>query len=73
MSSDTRGKFLKMVRGNTLLRNTGRGTFTDVTDPMAEGFGSWAWGARFADIDNDGWEDLYVVNGYLTQPDKEDL
>ncbi|MEM1111528.1 MAG: FG-GAP-like repeat-containing protein [Pseudomonadota bacterium] len=23
----------------------------------------WTWNARFADLDNDGWQDLYVVNG----------
>jgi hypothetical protein len=73
MNDETRGKYLKMVRGNSLLRNGGDGKFTDVTDPMAEGFGKWAWGAKFADLDNDGWEDLYVANGYISQPDKDDL
>lgn len=73
MSGETRAKYLKMVRGNSLLRNQGRGRFADVTDPMAEGFGKWAWGAKFADLNNDGWEDLYVANGYLSQPDKDDL
>jgi FG-GAP-like repeat len=73
MPGETRAKYLKMVRGNTLLRNLGDGRFSDVTDPMAEGFGSWAWGAKFADFNNDGWEDLYVANGYISQPDKDDL
>lgn len=73
MSEETRSKYLKMVRGNTLLRNGGNGRFDDITDPMAEGFGGWAWGAKFADFNNDGWEDLYVANGYVSQPDKDDL
>jgi hypothetical protein len=73
MGEDTRAKYLKMVRGNSLLRNGGDGRFADVTDPMAEGFGKWAWGAKFADLNNDGWEDLYVANGYISQPDKADL
>jgi hypothetical protein len=73
MPEETRRKFLKMVRGNTLLRNLGQGRFSDVTDPMAEGYGGWAWGAKFADLNNDGWEDLYVANGYISQPDKDDL
>jgi len=25
----------------------------------------WSWTARFADLDNDEWQDLYVVNGVL--------
>ncbi len=73
MPEETRDKYLKMVRGNTLLKNDGSGTFTDVTQPMAEGFGRWAWGTKFADFDNDGWEDLYVANGYISQPDTDDL
>jgi len=73
MPEETRSKYLKMVRGNTLLRNSGEGQFSDVTNPMAEGFGGWAWGAKFADFDNDGWEDLYVANGYISQPDTDDL
>jgi hypothetical protein len=73
LPEDTRSKYLKMVRGNSLLRNLGGGRFADATDPAAEGFAGWAWGAKFADFDNDGWEDLYVANGYVSQPDKDDL
>jgi hypothetical protein len=73
LSEETRKKYLKMVRGNSLLRNSGSGSFSDVTDPMNEGFGGWAWGSQFADLNNDGWEDLYVANGYITQEDEDDL
>jgi hypothetical protein len=73
LTEETRKKYLKMVRGNSLLRNSGSGSFFDVTDPMNEGFGGWAWGSQFADLNNDGWEDLYVANGYITQEDEDDL
>lgn len=73
LTEEIRKKYLKMVRGNSLLRNSGSGSFSDVTDPMNEGFGGWAWGSQFADLNNDGWEDLYVANGYITQEDKDDL
>ncbi|MFT5192611.1 MAG: hypothetical protein ACI9DF_000819 [Verrucomicrobiales bacterium] len=73
MPEETRKKYLKMVRGNTLMRNAGEGHFTDVTNPTAEGFAGWAWGSKFADLNNDGWEDLYVANGYISQPDTDDL
>jgi hypothetical protein len=28
----------------------------------------WSWGGCFADFDNDGFLDLYVMNGYFTAP-----
>ena len=28
----------------------------------------WAWGAQFGDLDNDGREDLYVLNGHYSAP-----
>jgi hypothetical protein len=27
----------------------------------------WAWASNFVDLNNDGWEDLVVANGMLTQ------
>lgn len=53
--------------GNRLYRNDGDGTFTDVTDIAGVREGGWGWGAQFADIDNDGDEDLIHVNGW-TEP-----
>jgi hypothetical protein len=35
--------------------------------------GRWAWSSVFADINNDGWDDLLVANGYLTGRDPRDL
>jgi hypothetical protein len=26
----------------------------------------WSWGAQFGDLNNDGWLDLYLVNGYIS-------
>jgi hypothetical protein len=28
----------------------------------------WSWGGKFADFDNDGWLDIYVLSGYFTAP-----
>ena len=46
-----------------LFHNNGDGTFTDVSDKsgIARSLGK-AWGVVAADIDNDGWMDLFVGN-----------
>ncbi len=50
--------------GNRLYRNKGDGTFEDVTDAAGVREGFWAWGTCFADFNNDGFQDLFLVNGY---------
>ena len=45
---------------NTLFRNNGDGTFTDVTATAGVGGTLSSMTAAWADYDNDGWLDLYV-------------
>jgi enediyne biosynthesis protein E4 len=47
--------------GNTLYRNNGNGTFTDVTRRAGVGAGGWSASAGFFDYDNDGKLDLFVT------------
>ena len=51
----------------TLYKAHGDGTFTDETFAAGLGINSDAlgWGTMFADVDNDGWPDLLVVNGHV--------
>ena len=46
---------------NTLYRNNGDGTFTDVTDRAGVAAGGWSASAGFFDYDNDGHLDLFVT------------
>jgi hypothetical protein len=64
--------FRRHARGNTLFENNGNG-FHDVSEEAAVTMGRWAWGAAFCDLNNDGWEDLYVANGFITTEDTGDL
>jgi uncharacterized membrane protein YraQ (UPF0718 family) len=53
----------QLKNANVLLQQNGDGVFGDVAKAAGVNFGGWAWNAKFADLDNDGWQDLYVVNG----------
>ena len=53
---------------NTLYHNDGDDNFTDVTFQVGLGEVSipfLGWGTSFVDFDNDGWLDLFVVNGHV--------
>jgi hypothetical protein len=47
--------------GNTLYRNNGNGTFSDVTARAGVAAGGWSTSAGFFDFDNDGKLDLFVT------------
>jgi len=64
----TRKRFRRFIRGNTLFRNTAKG-FIDTSESAGVTMGRWAWGSRFVDLNNDGWQDLVVANGYLSAAD----
>jgi len=47
---------------DTLYRNNGNRTFTDVTVQAGVGDRGWGMGCAAGDFNNDGWIDLYVTN-----------
>ncbi len=47
---------------NSLFRNQGDGTFSQQFHGIASLPGDTSGGAVFADYDNDGWKDLYILN-----------
>lgn len=53
---------------NVLYHNDGEANFTDVTFQAGLGESTipfLGWGTSFIDFDNDGWLDLFVVNGHV--------
>jgi hypothetical protein len=52
---------------STLYRNTGKAVFEDVTFPAGIGTTTrWlGWGCGFLDVDNNGWADIFLVNGHV--------
>lgn len=60
--SDNRGRRLRGQLSNALYRNNGDGTFTNITLSAGVADSSPSFGSSSADFDNDGDEDLYVLN-----------
>ena len=64
----------RMARGNSLFLAKPDGSgFTDVSEQAGVTMGRWAWSSGFVDMNNDGWQDLVVANGYLTNTRDMDL
>jgi hypothetical protein len=66
-----RALYQKHAMGNSLLRNGG-GTFRDTTSAAGVGMGRWSWASDAWDFDHDGFPDLYVTNGMVSGPSRED-
>jgi hypothetical protein len=68
--------FRRHARGNSLFVNASQGGAARFEDHSADArvaMAGWAWSSVFVDINNDGWQDLLVANGYITQEDERDL
>ena len=48
---------------NALYLNTGTDHFMEVAQLYGISKTDWTWSVNFGDLDNDGWEDLFVTNG----------
>ncbi len=74
----------KHAMGNSLFHNLntskpaeseGRKTaaFEDRTAAAGVGVGRWAWSSDSWDFDHDGFADLYITNGMVSGPSRDDL
>jgi hypothetical protein len=41
-------------------------TFENMATTLGVDLGGWSWGAQFGDLNNDGAQDIYLVNGYVS-------
>lgn len=71
--SDWRDFGDRMVKGNTLLLNDGQGNFEDVAESARGNPFGWYWGSAFFDYDNDGRQDIYAANGWISGRSYDDL
>jgi hypothetical protein len=59
-----RGVIDQKDQGNVLLVQQADGGFADRSESAGVAGVFWAWNAKFADLDHDEWQDLYVTNGW---------
>jgi len=58
---------------NSFQINNGNGHFSDVAHYSGIDKTDWSWGTLFGDYDNDGDDDLLVVNGFLHDTQDKDF
>ena len=50
---------------NVLERQNPDGSFQNIAYELGLDATGWSWSAKFGDLNNDGFEDLYIVNGMI--------
>ena len=57
-----------LIQGNNLWYPAGDGSlrYDNLASVMGVELGDWSFGAQFGDLNNDGFVDLYLTNGYVS-------
>lgn len=50
---------------NTFFKRTENGQYNELSTDYGIKYTGWSWNAKFADLDNDQYQDLFVVNGFV--------
>ncbi len=53
----------QIKRRNVLLTPNKSGAYDEVAEAQGMDVGGWSWDVKIADFDNDGYQDIYIVNG----------
>ena len=72
-TTPVRMMYHKHAMGNSLFRNKGNGVFEDKSLATGTALGRWSWSSDAWDFDHDGFPDVYVSNGMISGPLREDL
>jgi len=65
-SPEVFAKMKRFVTGSEMYQNMGGLKFARVGSALRVRGVGWAYGAAFADLDNDGWPDLYGTCGFMS-------
>ncbi|HVU95965.1 MAG TPA: VCBS repeat-containing protein, partial [Puia sp.] len=61
--ADVSAGYYKQFVRNVLQLNRGNGNFSEIGRYAGVEATDWSWGALIADLDNDGYKDIFVANG----------
>ena len=72
-SKQVRALYRKHAMGNSLFRNRAGSAFRNVTEESQTAMGRWSWSSDAWDFDHDGFPDIYIANGMISGPLRQDL
>jgi len=61
--ADMAETYPQIKKRNILLKRQSDGSYKDDTEAHGLGVGGWSWDTKIADFNNDGWSDVFIVNG----------
>lgn len=73
MPRDILALYRRFAEGNSLYRNLKNGTFEDRSVSAGIQQSGWSWSNHAWDFDHDGYSDLYIANGLISGPRKQEL
>jgi len=73
MPPEVRTLFRHHAKGNSLFRNLGNGRFEDRSAAAGIEQAGWSWSCHAWDFAHDGRSHLYIANGMISGPTRDDL
>jgi len=72
LQAELRNDFYYQFTRNMLHLNNGNGTFSDIGQMAGVARTDWSWSPLLADLDLDGYKDIYVTNGLAKDVTSQD-
>jgi hypothetical protein len=72
LESELQNDFYYQFTRNMLHLNNGNGTFSDIGQMAGVARTDWSWSVLLADLDLDGYKDIYVTNGLAKDVTSQD-